>query len=237
VRRRVLVVDDDRALARTLADILELHGWSARCAHSGEAALRSMVADRPDAILMDIRMPGMDGVEAMRRMKMVNPEVKVILMTAYASTELLEDALRSDAMEVLTKPVFPGALLERLAAALGRSQTVLVVDDDVYYLESLAGLLEGRGISVVRATGLAQALLRLEDAVPRVVLLDLRLKDGVQPSRCVAAIKKASPEVVFILYSGHPELLRETRDQVPREWVQGCLNKPFAPSVLLEMLA
>jgi two-component system response regulator HydG len=110
--RRALVVDDDKFLVRTLSDLLRLQSWQVTSAYSGTEAVNAAARDEFDVVLMDIRMPGMDGVAAFKAMKQVHPDVRVVLMTAYASDDLLQEANASGALRVLAKPVNVRALMD-----------------------------------------------------------------------------------------------------------------------------
>jgi len=108
---RALVVDDDRTLASTLADILELMGWTVTQANSGTEAVNVAARQSFDVVLMDVKMPGMDGVDAFKAMKATRPDIRVILMTAYAAEERLGEARREGVLRVLSKPVDVETLL------------------------------------------------------------------------------------------------------------------------------
>lgn len=101
--RNILVVDDDRAMVRTLRDVLELSGWRTRGAHTGTEAIDAVQHDEYDAVLMDIRMPGMDGVQTLKAIKSRKPGSRVILMTAFTDPELITEAEREGAIR-LQKP-------------------------------------------------------------------------------------------------------------------------------------
>jgi len=112
---------------------------------------------------------------------------------------------------------------------------VLLVDDDPEFLRTLADVVSGHGVRVLRAQTMAQALHFLETEAPAIVVLDLRL-DGVQPGDAVLAIKELSPAVILILCTGYPRLLDQTLASIPHGWVHAGLTKPFAPERLLEVL-
>ena len=100
----VLVVDDDRlSLATTTAQLRD-HGFDARSARSAYAALERLGEDPVQVVLTDLRMPGMDGLELLQRIREDHPGVEVILMTAYASVETAVSAMRDGAADYLTKP-------------------------------------------------------------------------------------------------------------------------------------
>lgn len=103
--RTIAVVDDDDAMVETLCDVLELHGWAPVRASDGEQAVELVTRGDVDVVLMDIRMPKMNGVEALREIRRRRPAAQVILFTASAAQELLADAVRYGAVRVLRKPV------------------------------------------------------------------------------------------------------------------------------------
>jgi len=119
VTGNVLVVDDDRQMVRTLCDVLQRRGFQPHGVHSGEEAVAAVDKEPWTAVLMDIRMPGMSGVAACRAMRVGHPDLRVILMTAYSSPEVLADAAAAGVEQVLPKPLQLPVLFERLAAQGG----------------------------------------------------------------------------------------------------------------------
>lgn len=111
----ILVVDDDRRMVKTMCDILRVKGYHASPAHSGEEAVESVREEPFDCVLMDINMPGIDGVEALRMMKGMAPELPVVLMSANATVAQTEEANRHGALAVLCKPVNFQSILSFLA--------------------------------------------------------------------------------------------------------------------------
>jgi DNA-binding NtrC family response regulator len=232
--RSVLVVDDDRQMVQTLCAVLRLHGWDPTPGYSGEDAISAVDTKQFAAVIMDVKMPGVDGVEAFRAIRRRHSRLPVILMTAYAAHELLAQAEREGVLTILPKPL-PLARLTDTLAELARTGPVLVLDDEPEFLETLTRILSARHLDVIKATTLDQTLQLLSGTTPRVVVMDLQLGDH-HPQDAVVAIKKISPEVLLILYSGHPELIDETVAGLPSEWVHATLRKPFAPDRLVELL-
>ena len=111
---RVLVVDDEPAMVRTLCDILRMQKWQCEGAASGEEAVTRACAEGFSTVLMDIKMPGIDGVAACRQIRQCSREVRVILMTAHGSAETLAAAGREGAFRVLSKPLDLPSLLTLL---------------------------------------------------------------------------------------------------------------------------
>ena len=114
---RVLVLDDNIDVAMGIAEILELHDYSVTVVHDGKSAVSAFKNDNIDMGLFDVRMPGMNGVEAFIEILRHKPNARVMLMTGYADDETIEVALNSGAKGLLSKPFEPEELLSRLETA------------------------------------------------------------------------------------------------------------------------
>jgi len=235
MKRRMLIVDDEKQMVRTLVDVVGLHGWKADCAYSGEAAVDAVREQDYAVVLMDVRMTGINGLEAFKAMKALRPGIRVVLMTAYTATEILMEAEREGALRILSKPVALTGLIECLEQATTESRCVLVVDDDASFLKTLRRLLEQHGYSTLTARTLDEALGMLESESPAAVVLDLRL-NGITAPETVLAIKHVSPSVALILCSGYPAELDETTSKMAPRLIHASLHKPFAPDALLNIL-
>jgi len=123
-RARILVVDDEMGPRESLRMILKPRHDIAT-ADSGEAALRTLKTFHPDLIFMDIKMPQMDGIELLRRIKAIDHSIEVVMITAYASLETVKNALTHGAFEYLIKPFSRQDLEETVRRALARRQTEL----------------------------------------------------------------------------------------------------------------
>ena len=101
----MLIVDDEDMITETLRDILEELDYTVMTANSGYEAIDRVTATPFDVILMDIRMPGINGVEAYMEIKRIRPDAVVIMMTAYSVKELEAEALKEGAHSVMYKPL------------------------------------------------------------------------------------------------------------------------------------
>lgn len=233
--KRALVVDDDRMMARTLCDVLRAHGWDVTGVNSGEAGVEQVAAERFDVVLMDVRMEGMTGVDALREMRQLRPTLKVILMTAYTAADLLAQAEREGALKILSKPVAIPNLIQMLEHnGVLSDRRVLVVDDNRDYLATLCTVIAHAGYAVSDARTLDEAVANLEADHPAVVVLDHRL-EHVDLTDSIVAIKRVSPAVAVILYTGQADV-GAVASQVPASWITRCLQKPFPPEHLVELL-
>ena len=125
---RILVVDDERKIRTILARLLRDEGYEVADADSGPEAMEVAKAFRPDLVLMDLSMPGMDGIEAMAAISESVPGAETIIMTAYGSIESAVEAMRRGALDYLTKPFDNDELLLRIAHLLERKHLRREVD-------------------------------------------------------------------------------------------------------------
>lgn len=100
----ILVVDDEDSVRKLLSAVLRREGYQVITAASGEEAIVSFREDQPDLIIMDIRMPNIDGITAFKEMRQLRKQVPVILMTAYAAVETAVEAIKLGAFDYLIKP-------------------------------------------------------------------------------------------------------------------------------------
>jgi len=114
---KVLYVDDEEDFVRTMAERMEMRALGGDVALSGEEALRMLEADLPDVMVLDLRMPGIDGLEVLRQVKEAHPSIQVIVMTGRGSDQDEDDAMRLGAFAYLTKPVDITELMETVRAA------------------------------------------------------------------------------------------------------------------------
>lgn len=158
----ILLVDDERALALSLSSRLEAAGYSVRLASSGAAALEAIRERRPDLVLLDIMMPGMDGETVCRRLREADKGLLVVFLTALSSPEDEVRALASGGDSFISKTVSDEVLLARLSALLRlRSQ------EDGGDFDFGSWRVEGGKLRMVRSSGRAEPLMEREVAFLR----------------------------------------------------------------------
>ena len=113
---KILLVDDEKQFVDTLAERLAMRGFSARVAYDGPQALKA-VEDPTDVIVLDLRMPGMDGFEVLRSVKKSNPQVQVIILTGHGGDAEEQTAYRKGAYNFLKKPMDIDELLNSIRMA------------------------------------------------------------------------------------------------------------------------
>jgi len=102
---RILVVDDEIEVCNALKEFIGSKGYEVHTALDGDNAIRKLKAVRPHVVLLDIRMPGMGGIEILKEIKRVHPETGVIMVTAVADQETAVKAVELGAYDYITKPV------------------------------------------------------------------------------------------------------------------------------------
>jgi DNA-binding NtrC family response regulator len=120
-KMRVLLVDDEVEFVSALAERLNLRGFDADTATSGEAALQKIAASPPQVVLLDMLMPGIGGLETLKRIKKDHPEVKVILLTGRGSWDGIQGE-REGAYDCLMKPIQIEELMQIMAGAVEGSK-------------------------------------------------------------------------------------------------------------------
>lgn len=125
----ILLVEDNESDVLTFRDYLESHGYAVRVARNGVVALEMVETYSPDLILMDILMPGLDGLEVIRRLRMVArfDKTPIIALTAFAMPGDRERCLEAGATEYISKPASLKSLLQCIQTLLGKVQLALVL--------------------------------------------------------------------------------------------------------------
>jgi two-component system response regulator MprA len=118
---RLLVVDDDPSVREALELVLDLNGFGVASAADGSAAIRALSVDRPDAVILDVLMPGLDGLEVCRRMRAIGDRTPVLMLTARAEVSERVAGLEAGADDYLVKPFASEELIARLRALLRRT--------------------------------------------------------------------------------------------------------------------
>lgn len=102
--KKILIVDDQFGIRVLLQEVLQREGYTIFQASNGPAALETVQKDNPDLILLDMKIPGMDGLEILRSIRKLDIDTKVIMMTAYGELNLIREAMEMGALAHFTKP-------------------------------------------------------------------------------------------------------------------------------------
>ena len=123
--RKVLVVDDDPAVRKSIDRVLSSKGYAVITAENGEEALQTMEQSPFDVVLLDMRMPGQDGLSVLRTIKQKWPESEVVIITGYPTVDSAKEAVRLGAYDYVAKPVGPQDVINIADGAMTRKQWAL----------------------------------------------------------------------------------------------------------------
>ncbi len=164
MKGNILVVDDEAAARQSLAEILRLEDYRVTAVENGELALAHVEAESFDLMLLDIKMPGMGGVEVLRRTVKAAPDCKIILLTAHGSMESAIEAVRQGAHDYLVKPASPADILASVSRAISersdadrRRRLIEQMESSLQQLKDVEG--------IENAVPVLTALITLENGV------------------------------------------------------------------------
>jgi two-component system response regulator HydG len=228
---RVLIVDDDQDHAESVADILEMRGYAVELAASGEQGVSRFQETDFHIVLMDVKLPGMNGVETFAEFRRIRPGARVLMMTGFSVEALLAEAIGNGALGVLRKPFAISELLETLERVKPRGM-VLVADDDPDFAASIKPVLQQNGYVVEIARNGQEALEKASTPGLTCLVLDLRmpLLTGIEVFLKLRETGTAVP-TVFVSGYADQDALREVNG-----FGRGLLMKPFDPADLLRAL-
>jgi len=114
---KILLVDDEQEFVETLSERIKMREHESEVALDGEQALKKMEDDIPDVVVLDLKMPGMDGMEVLKKIRKAYPKVQVIMLTGHGSEKDEEEARKLGAFEYLEKPVEIDTLMKKIKKA------------------------------------------------------------------------------------------------------------------------
>jgi two-component system response regulator HydG len=233
----ILIVDDNTSLCRTMSFVLARQGYAVNTAKNGLEALEK-VKERPfDMIFMDIKMPLMDGVETYRRIKNIRPEAVVMMMTAYAVEDLVQQALEEGAYGIVYKPLDIEKVVTIIEEATEAEEgaLVMVVDDDPGTCITLRNILIRRGYDVGIAHTGEEAIAMAQERAYGVIFIDMKLPtlNGLET---YLAIRKLNPEVVAIVMTGYRQEMSDLVEEALHSSAYTCLYKPLDMAELVKLV-
>ncbi len=227
---KIFIVDDDTDFAQSLQIFLRLDGHEVDLAFDGETAVEQFRRNDYDFTFMDVRLPGMNGVESFFEIRKLKPAAKVMMMTAHRLEDLLQQAVDNGAIGVLGKPLDMVDVLRALER-VKPSGIVLVVDDDEDLVEGLSWSLTNAGYTVLLARDGAQAVERARGGNIDCLVLDLKLPvlSGLE---VYLKLKQEGLTIPTVIVTGYAMEEADTIDRLRDLCVTGCLVKPVEPEAL-----
>lgn len=232
--KTILVVDDNIEFCENVKDIAELEGYRVLTAYDGFQALDAVRSKNPDIVLLDIKMPGMDGVTAFKKIKEVSPSVRVIMVTAFSVEEMVKETLREGAFGFMRKPLEFERLFEVIRYAVNGG-LMLLVDDDRELCDNMRDILEQAGFNVRVAFDGEDAIKKATESAFDVMLLDMKLPtlNGLET---YLAVRDIRPRALVIVITGCLPELEKLAGQVLDSGAYTLLEKPLDLVALIALL-
>jgi len=201
MRKRILIADDEIDSFQFIQDALEDYGYSVVSVDNPESALKASKQSFFDLVLLDINMPGLNGIEVFKELKKFSPLSVVVMMTAGAPDSMVEAAVKEGTFAVVHKPFKIDRMIETIEKALNTT-TILVVDDLLTDREVLKDLFDQRGFKCASAEDGYQAVELFKAGKPDIVLIDIKMP-GMDGFEVLEKIKEMSPESDVIMMSAY----------------------------------
>lgn len=221
----LIVVDDEPDTCANLSDIFGDLGYQVDVAYDGSSALKLFEQRRYDIALLDLKMPGMSGLELYRRIRQISAGTVAIVVTAYADGDTARSVLDAGAWKIVPKPVDFPHLMRLVGDALDRP-LILVVDDDHDLCDGLWDLFQEYGYRVCLAHDESEAAKLIEDQSFDVALIDMVLPAG-SGAEVLTRVRQQNPDTRAILITGYRSETEERIHQALRSGADAVCYKPF----------
>lgn len=230
---RILVADDEPGMRKSLADILIDEGYDVELAADGLEAVELCSREPFDVVIMDVRMPGLNGVDAFRRIRTHRAGTRVILMSAFGVDDLKYRALDEGAVAFLDKPLDIDAVVHLIENAT--ETAVLVVEPDEELRSQLHDSLKNNGYRVTGARSAHEALEFLEQIRFDIILIDVELPtmNGLD---LYLAIKQLTPASLAVMISGVEQEFLKMAQNAVEQTAYAFVQKPLDLDKMLKLL-
>ena len=230
----VLLVDDDKDMTETLSDILTDMGYRVETANNGSEAVEKVKTHAFDTVLLDIKMPGINGVETFKKIKKIRPEAVVMLMTAQSVEELVAEALEEGAYGIMYKPIDTKKLVEFIETTK-RGALILFVDIDLPTSQKLVDALKERGYRIAKVRSGEEAKNFVQKTNFDVVFIEVKMPimNGIETYKALRQIK---PDIKVVMTTNYREGIEDLIDQAMSGSAYACIYKPFEVGKVITLL-
>ncbi len=224
--KRVLIVDDETHMRTTLSDILRDEGFAVDTAADGLTAVAMCARHAYSVVLLDVRVPGIDGVETFRRIRRQRQDLRVVMMSAYGRDDLKQTALEEGAVAFLSKPLDIENVIDLIEDV--HDTAVLVVSADGDISQVVRAALRPQGYRVTTSGSPRDALELAEQIHFDIILIDVLLPEmnGLQ---LYLALRKLAPEAVVVMLSSSGAESEQLAREAIRNTAYSLLYKPLDP--------
>jgi len=236
-KAKILIVDDNLSLCKTMSLVLNRKGYDVSTANDGFEAIDRVKNEFFDIIFMDIKMPVLNGVETYKKIREINDKIIIIMMTAYAVDDLIQDALKEGAYGIIYKPLDFENIVSLIENSKDTEQggLILIVDDDLGTCSTLKNILIKKGYEVsISNTGEDAIKIVLEKPFD-LIFIDMKLPtlNGLET---FLALKKINPKIVAIMITAYSQEMDELVQDAIDKNAYTCLNKPIDIEVMLVLI-
>lgn len=227
---RVLIIDDDRDVAESLAEVVESRGHAVGLAFSGEEGLAKFRAQDFDVVFVDVKMPGMNGVETYLKVRKLRPNTSVVMMTGFSVEQVLRDATQRGALRVVDKSA-AGSEIVPIVQGFGARRVVLGAANSSFASNLLATLRDaGYEVEVV-STG-QETLDRVLDGGVECLIVDQQMPvlSGFDIYLGLSWIGRAVPTII----ATHRAREHIEAMDLLQPMADAILSKPFDPGMVLD---
>lgn len=227
----ILVVDDEPGIRITLAGILEDEGYNVIVAEDGYKGIMAAEKTIFKIAFIDMRMPGINGIETFKEIKRISPETIIFFMTAFLAEDTLNEAAKLQTQSILYKPLDLDLILKLLKEDLTKT-TILIVDDEISIRETLQGVLEDRGYRVSVAENGYTAIQMVKNTHFDIVFIDV-VMSGIDGFQTLEEIKKINPLTSIIMMTDQD--IENLTDQAVSHGAFAHIDKPVDLVKLLQL--
>jgi DNA-binding NtrC family response regulator len=235
--KNILIVEDETNVRESLRSWLVELGCQVEVTSDGEEALKKISEKEFDAVILDLRLPGKDGLQVLREARLKKPKLNGIIITAYPTMATMAEAIEIGAVDFLSKPInlskLEKLIQEKTEPVTLNMKPILIVDDEASMRESLRDWFLESGYQAEMARDGEEALKLIEEKDYGLLILDLKLpgQDGIE---VLKKARKRHPDLRGIIITAYPSV--DTAREAIKQGAIDYLPKPFELSELEKLV-
>lgn len=231
----ILIIDDDKNFADSTNDLLQEKGFESAYVLSGQDGIKKLEEKPYDFVLLDMKMPVLNGLDTFREIKKSSPETVVIMCTAFSMDEMIEQSLKEGVYTVLRKPLD----LERVVGMIKKGDIggslVMVADDDPNMRETLRDNLLEYGYQVTTASNGEEAIRLAQEKAHDILFIDVKIPP-INGLEVFLEIKQNDPNAKVVMVTGYKQEVDEIVETAIKEGAYACIEKPFGVNQIVTVI-